>query len=114
MRNRGPATIRSYPRAAHVCLVLVAWFTVACGADRDYQPTAAATHVGRTSCARCHARQHELWSGSHHDLAMQEASAETVLGDFHDARFKHQGVGSRFYTKGAFGFLLADRAQGEQ
>ena len=46
-----------------------------------------ATFVGSAACAPCHPQQQELWTGSQHDLAMQPATEETVLGDFDDARF---------------------------
>ena len=49
--------------------------------------TATASYVGASVCAGCHTTEHELWSGSHHDLAMQVASDETVLGDFKNASF---------------------------
>lgn len=38
--------------------------------------------VGSESCSTCHAGQFAAWQGSHHQLAMQVADAETVLGDF--------------------------------
>ena len=31
---------------------------------------AEAKYVGRQSCIQCHQPQHESWTGSHHDLAM--------------------------------------------
>ena len=43
---------------------------------------AEAVHVGAQRCAGCHPAETEKWRGSHHDRAMQEASAETVLGRF--------------------------------
>ena len=43
-------------------------------------------YVGVRSCQECHAEETRRWRGSHHDLAMQEADDETVLGDFDDAR----------------------------
>ncbi len=35
---------------------------------------AQATYVGGQSCAACHKPEYDLWSGSHHDLAMQMAN----------------------------------------
>ncbi len=55
--------------------------------------------VGRAVCAGCHAEQDRLWQGSYHDLAMQEANAQTVLGDFNDTVFKKDGVASRFFRR---------------
>jgi Flp pilus assembly protein TadD len=42
----------------------------------------AATFAGGARCAACHAAEAAAWRGSHHDLAMQEASDETVLAPF--------------------------------
>jgi len=52
--------------------------------------------VGRSVCASCHAEQVALWSGSHHDLAMQPANGKTVLGDFDNASLTQFGVESSF------------------
>jgi cytochrome c553 len=41
-----------------------------------------ATYVGVEVCAGCHQTQAERWKTSHHALAMEKATAETVLGDF--------------------------------
>ncbi len=60
-------------------------------------------YVGRTACAECHQVQDQLFKGSHHDLAMDVADELTVLGDFNDAIFSHEGVTSTFSRRdGAF------------
>ena len=46
-----------------------------------------ATFVGEQVCADCHGEEAAAWCGSHHDLAMQEPTAATVLGDFGGASF---------------------------
>ena len=56
-------------------------------------------YVGRDVCARCHAEQVSQWSGSHHDLAMQVAGEQTVLGDFNNASLAHYGMTSTFFRK---------------
>ena len=38
--------------------------------------------VDNQQCLDCHQEQADLWTGSHHDLAMQVASVDSVLGDF--------------------------------
>jgi predicted CXXCH cytochrome family protein len=70
----------------------------ACGED---PPVAASrpSFVDDATCAECHAYEAERWRGSHHDLAMQEASETTVLGDFDDARFESEGVATRFFRR---------------
>ena len=37
-------------------------------------------YVGNAACAGCHERANADWTDSHHDLAMQAATPETVLG----------------------------------
>ncbi len=64
-------------------------------------PARAAQHVGSEVCAGCHGAEHTAWRGSHHDLAMQPANAQTVLGDFGDAKFTDGGVTSTFFTRDA-------------
>ncbi|TNJ43160.1 tetratricopeptide repeat protein [Tamlana fucoidanivorans] len=56
--------------------------------------------LGDEKCKACHDAEYKLWQGSHHDKAMQEVKASTVLGDFNNVTFKSQGVTSRFYKKG--------------
>lgn len=58
------------------------------------------TYVGRQSCIQCHTVQARQWLGSHHDLAMDVASHQSVLGDFEDAELTHHGVASRFFRHG--------------
>lgn len=48
------------------------------------------------TCFECHAEETRAWRGSHHDLAMQEATPETVLGDFNDVEFVHNDGLTRF------------------
>jgi len=60
---------------------------------------AVAEYIGRDSCVQCHAEQVKLWQNSHHDLAMQHADDNTVLGDFSDFEFSHSGITSTFQKK---------------
>jgi Flp pilus assembly protein TadD len=72
----------------------------------------AATYVGSASCAACHAVQYEQWQGSHHDLAMQEATPESVLGDFDNAEFTYYDVTSSFYRDGERFMVRTDGPDG--
>ena len=56
--------------------------------------------VGAAQCAGCHQQQYRDWLGSHHELAMQRATEQNVLGDFEDARFLYNGIESRFFREG--------------
>ena len=86
------------------------------GADGSAQaPTGSevAAYVGREVCASCHEAETRLWRGSHHDLAMQEATAETVLGNFDDASFTHGGVTSRFFRRDGKFLVATDGPDGK-
>jgi len=72
-----------------------------------------ATYVGKETCADCHSEELAAWSGSHHDLAMQHANAQTVLGDFQDATFEKDGVRSRFFMRDGAHWVETDNASGE-
>jgi predicted CXXCH cytochrome family protein len=79
-------------------------------------PSAAApalTYVGSQVCAECHESQAMLWSGSHHQLAMDHATDKSVLGDFANATFEHYGVKSRFYRRDGKFFVETDGPDGK-
>ncbi len=70
-------------------------------------------YLGNTACTGCHAQANTDWTKSHHDLAMQEATPATVLGDFNNATFDYFGVTTTFSRKGDAFFIEADNAAGE-
>lgn len=72
-----------------------------------------AEFVGGETCSECHKHEYELWLGSHHDLAMQEANEKTVLGNFDDEEFDYYGVESRFYKHGGNYMVRTDGLDGE-
>ena len=61
---------------------------------------ATSAYTGSDACQSCHASEHANWQGSHHDLAMQLPTPETVLGNFDNATFSYNGVTTRFYREG--------------
>jgi hypothetical protein len=75
---------------------------VACTKSSETQPAVpeAATFAGSDACASCHADEHAAWAGSHHELAMQHARADTVLGDFSGTSFDYFGERTRFFRDG--------------
>ena len=73
----------------------------------------AATFVDESACGTCHADQVKAWQGSHHDLAMQEASAATVLGNFNDASFTKNGVRTRFFQRDGKYWINTDGPDGK-
>lgn len=93
--------------AVALLLVAVALAAIFRGAGPTIPPPLPATasvdgamFVDNQMCAECHADYMAEWRGSHHDLAMQPATNETVLGDFNDASFTAYGVTTRFFREG--------------
>lgn len=61
---------------------------------------APASMVDEQQCQGCHNEQVKDWQGSHHQLAMQPANAETMLGDFNNVVVKAENETTRFSRKG--------------
>ena len=94
----GRATVRVLRNALFV--VAGVSLVAACSRGDDPEPAVpvAAAFVGSPACATCHSAQFSDWRGSHHELAMQAVSSDTVLGDFSDAEFDYYGESTRFLT----------------
>ena len=80
--------------------------TVAAGCSGRGEPggeapeeTVVASFAGSASCNGCHAAEARAWTDSHHDLAIQGADRQSVLGDFSDATFDYFGTVSRFLER---------------
>ena len=102
------------PVSVVVTSVSIALFVQACEKPvEETTSTEPAGYVGAPACAPCHEQQLELWRGSDHDLAMQEADETTVLGDFHDAAFNHFGVETKFYKSDGKFYVRTDGADGQ-
>jgi tetratricopeptide (TPR) repeat protein len=71
-----------------------------------------AAFVGGQVCAECHAAEAGRWAGSHHALAMQRATASSVLGNFSDATLDHFGVVTRFSRSGDKFLIRTDGPDG--
>ena len=74
-----------------------------------------AEFVGSEKCKICHESAYDKWHGSHHDLAMDVANDQTVLGDFNDVTFTdpyNNGV-SRFYRKDDKFFVETEGPDGQ-
>lgn len=72
-----------------------------------------AEYRGRESCKECHEKEFNLFQGSDHDMAMDTAIAETVLGDFSDVSYTHFGVTSRFYMSDGKYMVNTEGPEGE-
>lgn len=65
--------------------------------------------VGSQACVACHQNIAAEWSGSHHALAWTPPSPETIIGDFDDARFAHDGMIAEFRSEdGAFSITVTE------
>lgn len=97
--------------APPVMLVLLCVGLSACAPDEEASHVPR-SYVGRDACIECHETEHDLWTGSHHDLAMDRATAETVLADFGDATLEHFGVTSRMFTRDGRYFVETEGPDG--
>lgn len=113
--SRHGAALSSRRRWFLFGIVLVLLFAVGgIGADYWYglPDDAQATYVGRMSCAECHQQETELWRGSHHDLAMDLATPQTVLASFDNVTLEHHGTQSRMFRRGEKFFVNTDGPDG--
>tara|TARA_R110002049_G_scaffold226185_2_gene398182 strand:+ start:10238 stop:12475 length:2238 start_codon:yes stop_codon:yes gene_type:complete len=66
--------------------------------------------IGKEACIDCHQTAYKNWQGSHHDQAMKIADSTTILADFNNTSFTHNGVKSSFFKKdGDFYVNTADK-----
>ena len=100
-------------------VAVAAVLAAACAPSADDWPRQArgadasgVAYVADAECADCHRPQFDAWTGSHHDLAMQPATPDTVLGDFDDATFTHHGFTSRFFRRGGRFFVNTEGPAG--
>jgi predicted CXXCH cytochrome family protein len=97
-----------------VVLVAAAVMLWGCSPSGKSSTSAALSqYVKEDNCADCHDVQAKAWAGSHHDLAMQEATEQTVLGDFKNARYSYHGVTSRFFRRDGKYFVTTDGPDGK-
>jgi predicted CXXCH cytochrome family protein len=69
--------------------------------------------VPEETCVSCHSDAAAAFAKSHHAKAMALASASTVLADFNDSRFEHDGLETRFFRKGDSYFVRAEGPDGK-
>src|SRR5690606_17999101 len=108
---------------ALVRVLVIALAVIAGGCDRNAgaggreasaeAPASAPHYVGGEVCSACHTSEAQRWRGSHHDLAMQPARPDTVLGDFGDTRIEHDGIETRFFTRDGRYLVATEGPDGE-
>ncbi|WP_439101326.1 tetratricopeptide repeat protein [Congregibacter sp.] len=101
------ATLHCRAALGAVGILFFLWGVAAASAESE-KPL----FVGTEKCAGCHDSEHGQWTDSHHDLAMQKPTADTVLGDFDDARFEYYGVETQFLTRDGNYFVRTDGPDG--
>ena len=57
--------------------------------------------------------QYQAWQGSHHFMAMQHASSESVLGNFDNARFRGDGMDVAFTHRDGKYYIQAEGPDGK-
>jgi len=116
---RGRISLRWLAMLMGLAAVVVALVTVGLGVGREQEAPdrpvdlTAAKYVGRETCAKCHAKENHAWLGSHHHLAMDLATDETVLADFDDASFTYQGVTSKMFRRDGKFFINTEGPDGQ-
>ena len=105
----GRADVISLRLARYCCLVIAT--TLLASVAFAAKP-AGARWVGARVCATCHAVQYQAWQGSQHDLAMQVASSESVLGDFDRAVYNYGDIRSAFFRRDGKFFVNTDGPDG--
>ncbi len=106
--HRAAAKATSCHAGVLLALVFLSFSWLAARAHAD-----TLSYVGTAQCTACHQSQWEAWRSSHHDLAWTEPTAETVLGDFDDTSFEHQGVVHRFTQEDGVFYMETDGPDGE-
>ena len=89
------------------------YVSVGCRSSEEPFDLRSARYVGQSACIECHREEADQHKGSHHDLAMQLATDESVLGDFQDAQLEHHGVNSRFFRDGERFMVHTEGPDGE-
>ena len=74
--------------------------------------SSVAHYVGADRCAGCHEREFASWHKSQHQLAMQPATPQTVLGRFDRTTYKYAENISTFFQRGNQYFVATDGPDG--
>lgn len=88
---------------------------VACSrqAPEPTQPPPQPTFIGSEQCSSCHLTEANQWQGSHHQLAMQVASSNTVLGDFSGQTLVYFETETSFFKRDDNYYVRTQNSSGE-
>jgi predicted CXXCH cytochrome family protein len=99
-------------------LLLAVLGTAGCSQEEAALPApiapgeAAFGYVGSAACAGCHAGEYAAWQTSDHRRAWMAADAESVQGDFDDARLEVHGNSVGFEREGDAFFVVTEGRDG--
>ena len=100
----------------YFCLAVAGAALLLSACDRQPPPTPSAPEpafVGSVVCRDCHGSEYADWQDSHHDLAMQVATADTVLGNFDAATFAYFDTETHFLSRDGNFFVHTEDSDGE-
>ena len=101
-------------REEKTAILAATLLALACGRAKVAQYAGRpAKFTDEAACGKCHEKEYRAWLGSHHQLAMQEATEKTVLADFHDSTFTYFGITSHFFRRGGTFFVRTDGPDGK-
>ncbi len=100
-------------RTLRCTFLLAALALTGCGESDSALPVAAVApeHVGSEACGACHAEQYTDWLDSHHRLAIQKATPDTVLAPIPS---KHEGLSLTAADDGLVANMTAGDADAAQ
>ncbi|PKG96193.1 multiheme c-type cytochrome [Paraglaciecola sp. MB-3u-78] len=68
--------------------------------------------VGSETCGQCHQMEFNAWQGTHHQLAMGEATTDSVLGNFDNVSVNIGDRSARFFEQKNRFHVTTDNGQG--
>jgi hypothetical protein len=81
--------------------------------DRREHNLPLANYVGSERCISCHTEEAAQWQKSQHHAAMVPANAESVHGDFNNAKFNYTEITSTFFKRNGKFFVNTDGPEGK-
>lgn len=93
-----------------ICIIFI-FLIAAC--VRPTQTCNLSSYRNRSKCISCHEEVFEAYVNSHHDLAMEIATEQSVLGDFDNKVEIHFGDTALFYRQGDKYFIRTIGTGGE-
>ncbi len=106
--------VRHYPAPVRLAILIPVLLSgAACSPGKPPAAPDKPVFVGRDTCGTCHVRELEAWSGSHHDLAMQEPTDRSVRGRFDGVPFEGRSVTAAFVEQDGRFLIRTSGADGK-